>query len=79
MLQLKQSYAILEQDLQDQNGKDFSPLLPRGSVPLQLHLTTVIELFTVAHQCLILCLTVDLEILENSIAVIPLILKDFAN
>ena len=72
MLQLKQSYAILEQDLQDQNGKDFSPLLPRGFVPLQLHLTTVIELFTVALQCLILCLTVDLGILENLIAVIRL-------
>ena len=59
-LLLKQSYANLGQDLLDQNEKGFSQLQLKEFILLQLHLTTIIKLFTDALPHLILCLTIIL-------------------
>ena len=56
----KQSYANLGQDLLDQNEKGFSQLQLKEFILLQLHLTTIIKLFTDALPHLILCLTIIL-------------------
>ena len=60
-LLLKQSYANLGQDLLDQNEKGFSQLQLKEFILLQLHLTTIIKLFTDALPHLILCLTIILR------------------